>query len=57
MEQMILSKNNKQTSKQKPETDLGQEEWTWCSQGERGGSGMDGHFGSLGDANCYIWNG
>ena len=21
-----------------------------------GGGGMDGHFGGLGDVNCYIWN-
>ena len=26
-------------------------------RGEREGSGMDGHFGGLGNANCYIWNG
>ena len=25
--------------------------------GERGGSGMDGEFGSFLDAKCYIWNG
>ena len=31
MEQMILSKNNKQTSNQKPETDHGQEDQTWGS--------------------------
>ena len=23
----------------------------------RGGSGRDGHFGGLGDAKYYIWNG
>ena len=22
-----------------------------------GGSGMDGHLGGFGHANCYIWNG
>jgi len=26
-------------------------------KGKGRGSGMDGHFGGLGDANCYIWNG
>ena len=25
--------------------------------GGRRGSGRDGHFGSFGDANYYIWNG
>ena len=24
--------------------------------GERGVSGMNGHFGGFLDANCYIWN-
>ena len=24
--------------------------------GERGGSGMDGHFEGFLDANCYIWD-
>ena len=56
MEQTINSKNNKQ----KTETDHGQEEQTgvprWGRR-EGGGSRMDGHFGDLGDANCYIWNG
>ena len=32
---------------------IGQEEQTWCSWKEW----RDGHFGGLGDANCYIWNG
>ena len=54
---MILSKNNKQTRKQK--TDHGQEQ-TWGSKGlggERGRSGIDGHLGCFRDVNCYIWNG
>ena len=41
--------------KKKTETDHGQGEQTWGSQGERGGSGKDGHFGGFLDANCYIW--
>ena len=46
---MILSKNNKQRSNQKPETsrprriDLG-----FLGVGGRGGRGMDGHYGDLG---------
>ena len=42
----------------KTETDQGQGRQTgglWG--GERGGSGMDGEFGSFLDAKCYIWNG
>ena len=54
MEQMILSKNNKQTVTKK-QTDHGQEEQTWGSGvGGMGGSGVDGHFGG---AKCCIWNG
>ena len=57
MEQMVLSKINKKTSKQKIETDRGQEEQTWGSrQGGRGGSGMDGHLEFWG-MQTYIWNG
>ena len=41
---MILSK--------KPETDLGQGEQNWGSQGTGGGSGVDGHFGGFLDADC-----
>ena len=50
MEQMILSKKT-------TEIDHGQGEQTWGVQGERGGSGMDGHFGGFLDVNWYIWNG
>ena len=42
---MILSKNKKQRNKK--QTDHGQEEQTCSSQGKRGGSGMDGHFGGF----------
>ena len=51
MEQRILSKNNKQ----KTETEHGLEEQTRGSWGERGGSGMDGHFGGFCDINSYIF--
>ena len=54
---MMLSKNNKQINKQKTETEHDQEEQTWSSRGKRGGSGRNGHFGGLGAANCYTWNG
>ena len=52
---MILYKKNKQTKNRNRvwprRADLG-------FRGEgRGGSGMDGHFGGLGNADCYIWNG
>ena len=53
---MILFKNNK-TNKQKTEMEHGQEEQIWGSQGKWGGSARDGHFGGLGDTNCYTWNG
>ena len=53
MEQMILFKKNQQ----KTETDHGQEEQTWGSQGERGKSRTGGHFGGFLGANWYIWNG
>ena len=57
MEQMILSKINKQTIK-KPETGHSQESRLGVpGAGGRGGNGMDGHFGGFGDAICYIWNG
>ena len=52
MEQMILSKNNKKTNKQQRQKSI-----AGVPKGERRGSGMDGHFGDLGDANCYGWNG
>ena len=47
---MILSKNNKQTHRQKTEKDHDQEKLTLGSQGwrGRGESGMDRHFGGLG---------
>ena len=52
-----LKVTNKRTNKK--QTAHGQEEQTWGSWGLGGrvGSGRDGHFGGLGDANCYIWNG
>ena len=51
-------KKKKQTRKQKTETDHGQEQQTWGLEvGERGGSGVNGHFGGFLDANRYIWNG
>ena len=42
---------------EKTETVHGQGEQTCGPRGERGLSGMDGHFGVFLDANCYIWNG
>ena len=51
MKQMILS------LKKKTETDHGQGEQTWGSQGEKGeGVGWTDSLGFL-DANCYVWNG
>ena len=47
---MILSKNNKE----KTETDHGQEEQTWGSQGEKGKEWEGWAFRGLFDANCYI---
>ena len=60
-EQMILSKYNKQTNKQTNK----ERNRSWPRRaglefpeaGGRGARGMDGHFGGLGDANCYIRNG
>ena len=52
MKQTILSKNPNKT-----EADHGQGERTWGSQGEREGSGIDGHFAGFLDANCCIGNG
>ena len=49
---MILSKKKKNRN-----IYHGQGEQTWGSQGERGLSGMDGHFWDLLHLNCCIWNG
>ena len=58
MEQMIQSKNNRQTKNRNRSwprrADLG---FLGGVGGGRGGSRMDGHFGNLGDANYYIWRG
>ena len=56
---MIISKRNKQTSKQKAETDHGQEEQTW---GFQGGKGRERDVWAPGggwglDVNHSIWNG
>ena len=56
MEQMIISKNNKQTSNQKNKHVMAKKSRLGILGGERGGSGMDWHFGGLGNANCYVWN-
>ena len=52
---MILSKNNKQSNKKQKQ--IMAEKSRLGVGGKGGGSGMDGHFGGLGDANYYIWNG
>ena len=57
---MILSKTNKQTNKQQQKNQkeiMAKERKLGVPEGERGGSGMDRHFGDFFDANCYFWNG
>ena len=49
MAQMILSIKHKQI--------MTKESRLVVAKGEGGRSGMDGKFGRLVDANCYIWNG
>ena len=44
---MILSKNNKQTNRQKAETDHGQEGQTWDSQGGKGREWDGWAFGGI----------
>ena len=55
MEQIILSKNNKQIKKKQNQI-MAKKSRLWVSGWERGGSGRDGHLGFF-YANCYICNG
>ena len=51
VEQMILSKNNKQTNKKQKQI-MGKKSRLGVPKGERRGSGADGHFGGFLDASC-----
>lgn len=53
MEQIILSKNNKQRNKKQKQI-MAKKSRLGVPGGERGGSGMDGHFGGFLDANSYL---
>ena len=53
---MILYKKKKTKTKKQKQT-MAKESTLGVPRGEKEGSGMDGHFGGVLDANWYIWNG
>ena len=56
MDQMILSKNNKQTNKKQKQI-MPKKNRLGVPKGERGGDEKDGYLGVFLDINYYIWNG